>query len=137
MLKAIIVAVGISAANLAWAQASPCKKPPNEIYLIETFQFTVAGTGRLHFHTGPHESCIDKKLFVIPGDELLAHSIADETERWVSVNFTTKRGKEVSGWVRSERLKFTGAIGGNISESKQKYFKKAVAAANAGKLGMP
>jgi hypothetical protein len=137
MMKAIVMLAGVFAANLAWAEPALCKVAPTSAMLPETHQFKVAGQGRLYFHSAPDERCIDKKTFVIPGDALLAHKIAGEHAEWVSVNFTAKNGDEFSGWVTSKRLMFVGAFGGNMSAEDAADYKKAAAAAKAGKLGMP
>ncbi len=137
MIKAIIVLAGVFASGLAWAEPAVCKAAPTTAMLPETHQFKVAGKGRLYFHFAPDERCIDKKTFVIPGDALLAHKIAGANAEWVSVNFTAKNGDEFSGWVESKRLMFVGAFGANMSLEDAADYKKAAAAAKAGKLGMP
>ena len=137
MIKTIIVLVGVFAGSLAWAEPAVCKVAPTTAMLTETHQFKVAGQGRLYFHSAPDARCVDKKTFVIPGDALLAYKIAGANADWVSVNFTAKNGDEVSGWVTSKRLMFMGAFGGNMSAEDAADYKKAAAAAKAGKLGMP
>ena len=49
-------------------------------------------------------------VFVIPKDELIAY--AQSNDGWSSVMYSNpKTGKEVSGWVKSSRLKGTGTVG--------------------------
>jgi hypothetical protein len=51
-----------------------------------------------------------KGVFVIPNDELIAY--AQTNDGWSSVTYTNPRtGRDVSGWVRSTRLKETGTVG--------------------------
>jgi hypothetical protein len=48
-------------------------------------------------------------VFVIPKDELIAY--AQTNDGWSSVMYVNPRtGSNVSGWVRSVRLKETGAV---------------------------
>ncbi len=137
MLKTIIVALGLFAANAAFAAPAICDQQVEEAHLGETHSFAVAGKGRLYFHTAPHDACINKKVFVIPGDSLSAHTIAGRKNEWVSVNYMAKDGEDYSGWVKTDRLKFTGASGSNMDDNKLKFYKKAMAAAKAGKMGVP
>jgi len=70
----------------------------------------VTGTGRLQFYTAPNLNCPMNGVFVIPKDELIAYAQTDDG--WSSVMYTNPRtGNDVSGWVRSARLKATGAVG--------------------------
>ena len=49
-------------------------------------------------------------VFVIPRDELISY--AETSDGWTSVMYTNPRTNNiVQGWVRSARLKQTGAIG--------------------------
>lgn len=130
--------------TLALLAASPvlaadiCKGDvPEEVVLAERYQYKVAGTGRLHLHTGPSEKCINKKVFVIPGDDLVAFTEAGENGEWTSVMYMAKNGDDYSGWVRTERLRFMGAMGGNISPETIRFYQKAARAAADGKLGSP
>lgn len=137
MMKMTMLLAGLGAASLASAEPAVCKVAPTTAMLTQTHQFQVAGQGRLYFHSAPDERCIDKKTFVIPGDALLAYKIAGKHAEWVAVNFSANNGDEVSGWVPSNRLMFTGAFGTNLSAEDAADYKKAAAAAKAGKLGMP
>jgi len=70
----------------------------------------VTGTGRLQFYSAPNISCPLNGVFVIPKDELIAY--AQTGDGWSSVMYTNPRtGNNVSGWVRSARLKETGTLG--------------------------
>ncbi len=137
MFRAIVGVAALSAAVLAQAEPSICKAAANESPLSLAYSFKVAGKGRLHFHSAPNDACIDKKVFVIPGDALDASSVAGANEEWVSVSYYPKDADMVSGWVKSERLMFTGASGTNMTDAKHTFFTKAAAAAKAGKPGMP
>jgi hypothetical protein len=49
-------------------------------------------------------------VFVIPKDELVAYAMT--SDGWWSVMYLNPRtGDDVSGWVRSDRLKQTGTMG--------------------------
>lgn len=70
----------------------------------------VMGSGRLQFYSAPSVHCPMQGVFVIPKDELIAY--AQTADGWSSVMYSNpKTGDYVSGWVRSGRLKATGAIG--------------------------
>mgnify|MGYP006874156192 FL=1 len=43
----------------------------------------VIGQGRLHFHSGPNATCLNKKLYVIPGDGLTVY--ASSGDGWAQV----------------------------------------------------
>lgn len=66
----------------------------------------VAGKGRLVFHTAPAVHCQTEKLFVIPGDKLIAYT---EYAGYTAVLYLhPKTGREADGWVASSRLSPTG-----------------------------
>ena len=70
----------------------------------------VIGAGRLQFYSAPNFHCPIDGIFVIPGDHLVAYALTDDG--WSSVMYLNPRtGNDVSGWVRSERLKVTGTMG--------------------------
>ena len=70
----------------------------------------VVGTGRLQFHSAPDGACPMKGVFIIPKDEVIAY--AQTRDGWSSVMYLNPRtGNDVSGWVRSGRLKTTGTMG--------------------------
>lgn len=70
----------------------------------------VTGTGRLQFHSAPDSACPMKDVFIIPKDQVIAY--AQTRDGWSSVMYLNPRtGNDVSGWVRSARLKTVGAIG--------------------------
>lgn len=124
--------------NSTYADVVTCNgEPRNQTYLTEKYQYKVAGSGRLFFHTAPNEKCIDKNVFVIPGDDLIADYDYGKNGEWSSVRFVSKSGKDYSGWVLTSRLMFTGAFGMEMTPEKLKYYEKAAAAAKAGKLGAP
>ena len=71
--------------------------------------YSVGGKGRLYFHSAPDTGCRFKDIFVIPGDSLVVYSSFNE---WYEVMYINpKTGEDFSGWVRSERLKFSGTLG--------------------------
>jgi len=100
-----LLAVACGAALLGQfpALAESCKEP-------KTGTNNVTGTGRLQFYSAPNFSCLMDGVFVIPKDKLVAYAQTDDG--WSSVMYINPRtGNDVSGWVRSERLKVTGTMG--------------------------
>lgn len=70
----------------------------------------VTGAGRLQFHSAPDSACPMKGVFIIPKDEVIAY--AQTRDGWSSVMYLNPRtGNDVSGWVRSARLKTVGTMG--------------------------
>jgi hypothetical protein len=70
----------------------------------------VRGTGRLQFYSAPNLRCPMAGVFVIPKDRLIAY--AETSDGWSSVMYVNpKTSADVSGWVRSARLKRTGTVG--------------------------
>jgi hypothetical protein len=70
----------------------------------------VTGTGRLQFYSAPHVRCPMDGVFVIPNDRLIAY--AETRDGWSSVMYVNPRtGADVSGWVKSARLRRTGTVG--------------------------
>jgi len=139
MLKLSAVTVFfLLSGSLAQAADIECNgKGVEELFLSVHHSFQVAGTGRLYFHTAPDARCIDKKVFVIPGDSLDARTVSGDKNEWVSVTYLKKNGEDVSGWVRAERLMFTGASGMNMTPEKAAYYTEAARKARDGKLGLP
>lgn len=139
MLNRIVLsALLVSVTSIGFAKGVGCHTSPDqEDFLTEKYNYKVAGTGRLYFYNGPDEKCLDKKVFVIPGDSLVAYAEYGKHEEWSNVGFTTKDGDEITGWVKTERLMFTGAFGMNMTPEKVQYYQKAAKAAKAGKLGAP
>ena len=124
--------------NGSVAAKPTCEVDPRmEGRLVETYRYQVTGSGRLHFYSAPDERCIRKNVFVINGDELTAYTEFGQDGKWTSVSYDRKNGDSVSGWVRTERLRFLGASGMNMDAEKVKYYQKAAAAAKAGRLGVP
>jgi hypothetical protein len=77
---------------------------------ILTTSAVVTGAGRLQFYSAPHANCAMAGVFVIPKDELITY--AQSNDGWLSVMYSnSKTGNDVSGWVRSSRLKQTGTVG--------------------------
>lgn len=137
MLKQIIVLIfSLSVCLLSFAEGVACKAPsPTEsVALSVKLTYEVVGAGRLYFHTAPKDTCMDKKIFVIPGDSLTAYK---ESGQWSQVVFISKNGEPVNGWVLTERLKFLGASGMEMTPKELNLFSEAAKAAQAGKLGSP
>jgi hypothetical protein len=86
----------------AGSEQAPALSPP--------LSQVVTGTGRLQFHSAPDSACAMKGVFIIPKDEVIAY--AQTRDGWSSVMYLNPRtGNDVSGWVRSARLKTIGTMG--------------------------
>jgi len=95
----------------AWAA---CTEPPagsaRAPALSPPLSQVVTGAGRLQFHSAPDSACSMKGVFIIPKDEVIAY--AQTRDGWSSVMYLNPRtGNDVSGWVRSARLKTVGTMG--------------------------
>ena len=95
----------------AWAG---CTEPPTGSdqapALSPPLSQVVTGSGRLRFHSAPDSACQMKGVFIIPKDAVIAY--AQTRNGWSSVMYLNPRtGNDVSGWVRSARLKTTGTMG--------------------------
>ena len=96
------------------AHAEDCKEPKTGTKDVPIFSpplaHVVTGSGRLQFYSAPNLRCVMSGVFVIPNDKLVAYAQTDDG--WSSVMYVNPRtGADVSGWVRSERLKATGTMG--------------------------
>ena len=96
------------------ALADSCKEPETGTKETPIFSPPIAnvvvGTGRLQFYLAPNVRCPMEGIFVIPRDRLIAY--AQTNDGWSSVMYLNPRtGNDVSGWVRSTRLKETGTVG--------------------------
>jgi len=107
--------LGAALLNLAGApaRADDCKEPETGTSAVPIISpplaNVVTGTGRLQFYSAPNERCAMKGVFVIPKDKLISYAQTDDG--WTSVMYINPRtGDDVSGWVRSKRLKPTGTI---------------------------
>ena len=96
--------------------------------------YEVAGSERLYFYTAPNEKCINKNSFVILNDVLFTY---EEFGAWTQVMFNSKTGEPTFGWVKTQRLKFTGAFGMELTAEDFKFYTDAAKVAKAGKLGSP
>jgi hypothetical protein len=96
------------------AHADDCKEPAEGSKNVPMFSPPIAavvmGSGRLQFYSAPNPHCVMSGVFVIPKDELVAYAMT--SDGWWSVMYLNPRtGNDVSGWVRSDRLKQTGTVG--------------------------
>lgn len=124
--------------NVAYGAQVVCGVDPNDAVINnERLWYEVAGSGRLYLYSGPDEKCLNKNLFVIPGDGLIAYKEYGENGEWSSVTYTSKTGKTADGWVHTERLRFTGASGGDMTPETIKFYEKAAESAKKGRLGRP
>jgi hypothetical protein len=104
-----------SPGNSARAEApKACREPETGTDKVPIFSpplgNVVIGVGRLQFYSAPNFRCPIDGVFVIPRDQLVAYAQTDDG--WSSVMYLNPRtGNDVSGWVRSERLKVTGTMG--------------------------
>jgi hypothetical protein len=91
-----------------------CKEPETGTKEIPAFSpptaNVVVGAGRLQFYMAPNVRCPMDGVFVIPKDELIAYT--ETNDGWSSVMYLNPRtGNNVSGWVRSAKLKERGTVG--------------------------
>lgn len=104
--------IGLSAS--ACAATADCTEPATGTrqvpILSPAISNVVTGAGRLQFYSAPNVRCPMEGVFVIPRDHLIAY--AETGDGWSSVMYMNPRtGADVSGWVRSARLKATGTVG--------------------------
>lgn len=129
----ILLMLSFAVCTPSFADNAKCEIPEKTEELFPILGYEVAGEGRLYFHTAPNSKCVDKNFFVIPGNHLTAR---EEFKDWTFVEFYTAKSEIVSGWVNTKRLKFSGTMG-YTDESEYKFYEKAKADADAGKLGSP
>lgn len=110
-VKAALVVVIISAASPAFADCTSPQIGTQSVPLLSPpLSMVVTGTGRLQFYSAPNTDCVMPGIFVIPKDELIAY--AQSANGWSSVMYLNPRtGVDVSGWVRSSRLRKIGTMG--------------------------
>jgi hypothetical protein len=111
-LACILCAASLLAGTFAFAEA-PCKEPVTGTkdvpILSPPTANTVTGKGRLQFYSAPNLRCPMNGVFVIPTDELIVY--AETRDGWSSVMYANpKTGNNVSGWVRSARLREAGTV---------------------------
>lgn len=109
----VTLAGGFGASSLAAAEEA-CKEPETGTQQVPILSppmaEVVTGSGLLQFHSAPNARCPMDGVFVIPKDRLIAY--AETRDGWSSVMYVNPRtGADVSGWVRSARLKRTGTVG--------------------------
>jgi len=63
--------------------------------------YKVGGEGRLYFYSSPNEKCLEKEVFVVPGNELYVYV---EYGKYYSVMYVANDGNQVDGWVKKDRL---------------------------------
>lgn len=68
--------------------------------------YRVAGSGRLQFYSAPDGQCVEKDVFVVPGDKLYAYV---EYGKYYSVMYVANDGNQANGWVEKFRLVETHA----------------------------
>jgi hypothetical protein len=105
---------GTPGASSLAAAAEACKEPEAGTQQVPMLSppmaGVVTGTGRLQFYSAPHVRCPMDGVFVIPNDRLIAY--AETRDGWSSVMYVNPRtGADVSGWVKSARLRRTGTVG--------------------------
>jgi len=73
-------------------------------------EMEVVGTGRLQFYSAPSTACSLPGRFILPKESVDAYT---EYDRFTYVVYNNlKTGSQVSGWVKSFRLRFTGSGNG-------------------------
>ena len=108
------VILGALGASVHAQTPSNCKEPQTGTRRVPIISpplaNVVTGTRRVQFYSAPNLHCPVSGVFVIPNDTLVAY--AQTRDGWSSVMYVNpKTGNDVSGWVRSARLKVTGTMG--------------------------
>ena len=114
LLACIVCSSALFGASAVAGAAEGCKEPETGTKETPIFSPPIAnvvvGVGRLQFYSAPNVRCPMDGVFVIPRDSLVAY--AQTNDGWSSVMYLNpKSGNDVSGWVRSARLKQTGTVG--------------------------
>lgn len=117
LAKTLLASLAVSTALSVFGdpgRAESCKEPKTGTKDVPIFSpplaNVVTGSGRLQFYSAPNLHCPMEGVFVIPNDKLVAY--AETNDGWSSVMYVNpKTGNDVSGWVRSNRLKVTGTMG--------------------------
>jgi hypothetical protein len=106
----LVSAIYLTTANPVIAACTPPQTGTQSVPLLSPpHSAVVIGNGRLQFYSAPTTGCIMPGIFVIPKDEIIAY--AQSNDGWTSVMYLNpKTGVDVSGWVRSSRLKHKGRI---------------------------
>lgn len=68
--------------------------------------YRVGGSGRLQFYSAPDGRCVEKDVFVVPGDELYVYV---EYGKYYSVMYVANDENQFNGWVEKFRLVETHA----------------------------
>ncbi len=92
--------------------ATGCQEPKTGTAEIPIFSPPVSevvkGKGKLQLYSAPNYHCEIKGIFAVPNDHLTTH--AQTEDGWSAVTYANpKTGADVSGWVRTMRLKETSA----------------------------
>ncbi len=113
MLACILCSAALLSGAGGVARADDCKEPElgtdGAPMLSPPLGAVVTGTGRLQFYSAPNRRCAMTGVFVIPKDQLVEYGRTDDG--WSSVMYAPRNRDDVSGWVRSDRLKETGTEG--------------------------
>lgn len=92
----------ISSSAAMYCDVSGDENYNSQIYLYPIGSlYTVIGRGRLFFYSAPDERCIQKEIFIIPGDQMNAYT---EYSDFISVMYIDAHGKDTEGWVKRDRL---------------------------------
>lgn len=72
---------------------------------------TVTGSKRAYFYSAPASQCIEKRVFVVPGDTVTVYK---SYKTWYQVMYVSgKTGEDFEGWVAEGRLRLDGHLGGD------------------------
>lgn len=113
-MRTIWLGVLLASALFPHAARAACTEPQIGTDKVPAFSpplsQVVTGAGRLQFHSAPNGDCAMKGVFIIPKDKVVAY--AQSQDGWSSVMYLNpKTGDDVSGWVRSDRLRTIGTVG--------------------------
>ena len=120
--KTVLASIACGAALLASSAlaeaAEGCEQPktgtPETPIFSPPVSEVVKGKGNVQFYSAPNYHCVMKGVFAVPKDKLLTQ--AQTEDGWSSVTYANpKTGENVSGWVRSVRLKEPTAAGSKFA----------------------
>jgi len=101
---------GVSAAEAKNCQAANARAEAAGDNFIPPVEARITEGGRAQFYSAPEPSCEMKGVFLIPNDYVFGHV---SYKGWTQVMFVNeKTGKDTQGWIKNDRLKVSGQLGG-------------------------
>lgn len=90
----------------------------NSLQYGTKYAFKVQGLKgtRVHFHSAPSKYCVNKNLFIIPNDSVIAYQeFINENQQWFYAKYIDKDGNDHDGWFLQENFKLSGSISTNLT----------------------